>query len=67
MTPAEHIAEAERLLTLAHALNGNYRDRDGRVTLATEAAEPLAALATAHATIAAAIEAQWTRQARGGR
>jgi hypothetical protein len=67
MNPSEHLAEAERLIDLAHRLTGNYRDRDGRVTLACEAAGPLAAMATAHAAIATAIEAQWTREARGGR
>ncbi len=54
MTAAEHLAEAERLLDLAHRLGGNYTDRAGRVTLASESAAPLAAMATAHATIAAA-------------
>jgi hypothetical protein len=63
----EHLAEAERLLDLAHRLTGNYTDEQGRVTLACESAGPLAAMAAAHAAIATAIEAQWTRRARGGR
>jgi len=66
MTPAEHLTEAERLLTLAHGLTSNHTDERGRVRLAGEAAAHLAALATAHASIAVAIEAQWTREARGG-
>jgi hypothetical protein len=64
---AEHLAEAERLIGLAHRLPLNYQDDDGRVTRADEGATPLAAMATAHASIAAAMEAKWTRQARGGR
>jgi hypothetical protein len=64
---AEHLAEAERLIDLAHRLPLNYQDDDGRVTRADEGATPLAAMATAHAALAAAIEAKWTRQARGGR
>lgn len=67
MNSAEHLAEAERLLTLAHGLRTNHTDPQGRVVLASEAAADLAALATAHASIATAIEAQWTREARGGR
>ena len=66
MNAAEHLAEAERLLDLAHRLSSNHTDREGRVILASESAVPLAALATAHASIAAAIEAQRTRKARGG-
>lgn len=57
MTPDEHLAEAKRLVARAHALNGNRTDAQGRVILACEAAGPLAALATAHATIAAALQA----------
>jgi hypothetical protein len=63
----EHLAEAERLMDLAHRLNGNHTDRDDRVALPCETAGHLAAMATAHATIALAIEAKWTREARGGR
>jgi hypothetical protein len=63
---AAHLAEAERLVGLAHRLPLNYRDDDGRVTRADEDATPLAAMATAHASIAAAMEAQQTRKARGG-
>ena len=66
MNAAEHLAEAERLIDLAHRLPLNYHDDDGRVTRADEGATPLAALATAHAAIATAIEAQYTRKARGG-
>lgn len=66
MNAAEHLAEAERLLDLAHGLSSNRTDERGRVRLAGEAAAQLAALATAHAAIAAAIEARWTREARGG-
>ena len=57
MNAAEHLAEAERLLTLAHGLTGNYTDREGRVTIASESAGPLAAMSTAHASIAAALNA----------
>lgn len=60
MNAAEHLAEAERLLDLAHGLRTNHTDRDGRVTLASEDAGPLAAMATAHASIAAALAAQQT-------
>lgn len=67
MNAAEHLAEAERLIDLAHRLNSNHTDREGRVILASEGAAELAAMATAHASIAAAMEAKWTRQARGGR
>ena len=66
MNAAEHLAEAERLLDLAHNLTSNHTDERGRVRLAGEAAAQLAAMATAHASIAAAREAQWTREARGG-
>jgi hypothetical protein len=54
---AAHLAEAERLIKLAHGLNTNYRDDQNRVRIATESAGPLAAMATAHATIAMAIHA----------
>ena len=67
MNAHEHRAEAERLLTLARGLRSNHTDAQGRVVLASEAAADLAALATAHAAMATAIEAQWTREARGGR
>lgn len=66
MNAAEHLAEAERLIDLAHRLRTNHTDEQGRVTLASESAGPLAAMATAHASIAAAIEAKRTREARGG-
>jgi hypothetical protein len=63
---AEHLAEAERLIDLAHRLPTNDTDAQGRVTLASDYAAHLAAMATAHAAIAAAIEARWAREARGG-
>jgi hypothetical protein len=63
---AEHLAEAERLVERARSLNGNYRDRDDRLSLVSEEAAQLAALATAHASIAAAMEAQQARESRSG-
>ncbi|MGH6657059.1 MAG: hypothetical protein ACRDVE_17875 [Actinocrinis sp.] len=61
MNASEHLAEAERLLALAHGLRTNHTDAQGRVTLASESAGQLAALASAHASIAAAMEAAQTR------
>ena len=62
MNAAEHLAEAERLIDLAHRLRTNRTDREGRVALASESAGPLAAMATAHASIATALVA--AQQAR---
>jgi hypothetical protein len=67
MNAAEHLAEADRLIALADRLASKHTDREGRVILAGESAADLtalSALATAHATIAIALEAE---QARGDR
>ena len=66
MNAAEHLAEAERLLTVAHGLPTNHTDEQGCVIRASLNAGPLAALATAHAAIATAIEAHQPRNTRGG-
>jgi len=55
---AEHIAEAEKLLAAAEQAMRVQRREDASL---------YASLATAHAAVATAIEAQWTREARGGR
>jgi hypothetical protein len=61
---ADHIDEAHRLIGLAHSLQTNDTDAKGRVTLASDYAAHLAAMATAHATIAIALEAEQARRDR---